>query len=201
MRFLEIAAGYKRGLNWDAIRDVADPAKGVEKYDLRKLPIENVSENTYNGVYSEHFIEHLTKEEGIAFFEEMLRILKPGGVIRTIWPPLEFVEWLRQKNDLSDHPWVKKYYNFYVVKHKFAPSDTDHLRVQDQCAEGIMYQNGEHKHIWSKFEMIDTLKMIGYIDVKEKEYQKSSMPDFQNIDTAGEVRSFHSAVIEARKPW
>ncbi len=34
MRFLEIAASRKRDLNWDAVRDVADPANGVEKYDL-----------------------------------------------------------------------------------------------------------------------------------------------------------------------
>ena len=101
MKLLEIAAGAKRGLNWDAVRDVADPAKGVEKCDLTKLPMKGVWEDTYNGVYSEHFIEHLTKDQGINFFNEMMRIMKPGGVIRSIWPPMEFVEWLRQDNDLT----------------------------------------------------------------------------------------------------
>ena len=57
-RYLEIAAGAKRGLNWDAVRDVADPAKGVEKYDMRDLPMRGVADHTYDGVYSEHFIEH-----------------------------------------------------------------------------------------------------------------------------------------------
>ena len=56
MKFLEIAASRKRDLNWDAVRDVADPANGVEKYDLTNLPMKGILDNTYNGVYSEHFI-------------------------------------------------------------------------------------------------------------------------------------------------
>tara|TARA_E500000318_G_scaffold46866_2_gene44199 strand:- start:1731 stop:2336 length:606 start_codon:yes stop_codon:yes gene_type:complete len=201
MRFLEIAASRKRGLNWDAVRDVADPANGVEKYDLTKLPMRGVQDETYNGVYSEHFIEHLTKEEGINFFKEMFRIMKPGGVIRSIWPPMEFVEWLRQDDDLDKHPWVQHYYRFYIVKHKFAPKGTEFMRMQDQCAEGIMWQNGEHKHIWRKKELVDSLKDIGYNNVREYKYQQSGLPAFANIDTPGDIRAFHSAVIEASKPW
>lgn len=198
MRFLEIAASKQRGLNWDAVRDV--PMPGVMVYDMRNLPMKGVLDETYNGVYNEHFIEHLTKDEGINFLKEMLRVMKPGGVIRTIWPPMEFVEWLRQEDDLDSHPWVRNYYQFYVVKHKFAPKGTEWMRIQDQCAEGIMWQNGEHKHIWSKKELIDTMKEIGYYNVKEMKYQQSIQPGFNNIDTPGEIRAFHSAVVEAMKP-
>lgn len=198
MRFLEIAGSKQRGLNWDAVRDV--PMPGVMVYDMRDLPMKGVLDETYNGVYNEHFIEHLTKDEGINFLKEMLRVMKPGGVIRTIWPPMEFVEWLRQEDDLDNHPWVQHYYQFYVVKHKFAPKGTEWMRIQDQCAEGIMWQNGEHKHIWSKKELIDTMKEIGYYNVKEMKYQQSIQPAFNNIDTPGDVRAFHSAVVEAMKP-
>lgn len=198
MRFLEIAGSKQRGLNWDAVRDV--PMPGVMVYDMRDLPMKGVQDQTYNGVYSEHFIEHLTKEEGINFLKEMLRVLKPGGVIRTVWPPMEFVEWLRQEDSLDNHPWVQHYYKFYVVKHNFAPKGTEHMRIQDQCAEGIMWQNGEHKHIWSKKELMDNLKQLGYCYIREPKYQKSFLPAFNNIDTPGEIRAFHSAVIEAMKP-
>ena len=198
MRFLEIAGSKQRGLNWDAVRDV--PMPGVMVYDMRDLPMKGVLDETYNGVYNEHFIEHLTKDEGINFLKEMLRVMKPGGVIRTIWPPMEFVEWLRQEDDLDSHPWVQHYYQFYVVKHKFAPKGTEWMRIQDQCAEGIMWQNGEHKHIWSKKELIDTMKEIGYYNIKEMKYQQSIQPAFNNIDTPGDIRAFHSAVVEAMKP-
>lgn len=198
MRFLEIAGSKQRGLNWDAVRDVKMP--GVMVYDMRDLPMRGVKDKTYSGVYNEHFIEHLTKEEGINFLKEMLRVMKPFGTIRTIWPPMEFVEWLRQEEDLDNHPWVKHYYQFYVVKHKFAPKGTEFMRMQDQCAEGIMWQGGEHKHIWGKQELIDTMKEIGYINVREKKYQESGLPAFKNIDTPGDIRAFHSAVIEAQSP-
>ena len=86
-KYLEIAACEKRSSEWDAIRDIPDSENGVEEYDMRNLPMKGVSDNTYDGVYSEHFIEHLHKQEAEAFFVEMLRILKPQGTIRTIWPP------------------------------------------------------------------------------------------------------------------
>ena len=199
MRFLELAAEKPRGLNWDGISD--KPWPGVMVYDMRKLPMRGVQDESYNGVYNEHFIEHLTKEEGINFLKEMKRVLKPGGVIRTIWPPMEFVEWLKSNEDLNNHHWIQHYYNFYVVKHNFAPKGTEHLRLQEQCAEGILYQNGEHKHIWAKTELKDVFKELGFYNIKEEKYQRSGLPDFNNIDTPGDIRAFHSAVIEATKPW
>jgi predicted SAM-dependent methyltransferase len=65
MRYLEIAPNKNRGLNWDGVRDV--PAPGCMVYDMRKLPMRGVMDNEYNGVYNEHFIEHLEKDEGIRF--------------------------------------------------------------------------------------------------------------------------------------
>ena len=32
-------------------------------------------------------------------------------------------------------------------------------------------------------------------------YMKSGVKDFNNIDTPGQIRMLHSAVIEASKPW
>ena len=75
------------------------------------------------------------------------------------------------------------------------------MTMQEQCAQGILYQNGEHKHIWGKTELMETLKQLGFYNIKLQEYQRSMLPDFNNIDTPGEVRSFHSAVVEAMKPW
>ena len=44
------------------------------------------------------------------------------------------------------------------------------------------------------------MKEIGYYNVKEMKYQQSIQPGFNNIDTPGEIRAFHSAVVEAMKP-
>lgn len=50
------------------------------------LPFQN---NEVDGVYSEHFIEHLSQTDGIGFLRECRRILKPGGTIRIATPDLE----------------------------------------------------------------------------------------------------------------
>jgi hypothetical protein len=199
MRYLEIAPNKIRGLNWDGVRDV--PAPGCIVYDMRKLPMAGVDTDTYHGVYNEHFIEHLEKAEGINFFREMLRVMKPGGIIRTIWPSMDFVDFLRSDQDLTNHPFVQGYYNFYVVKHKFAPPGNEDKSIQEQCALGLLHQNGEHKHLWYKGEMIDTLIKLGYQNIKEMPYMKSGVRDFNDIDTPGQIRALHSAVVEASKPW
>lgn len=202
-RYLEIAAGFKRGLNWDAVRDVADSAKGVEKYDMRDLPMKGVMDNTYDGVYSEHFIEHLTKAEGVAFLMEMKRVLKPGGTIRTVWPPREFVDKLLSSEALSadEKFFCAAYHKFYVVQHGFCPKEYRNEPVRIQCAQGLLWQNGEHKYVWGREELINTLKDLGFVMVNSHRYQESRVADFRNIDTDGKIRMLHSAVVEAQKSW
>jgi|TARA_E500000318_G_scaffold75127_1_gene69715 ubiquinone/menaquinone biosynthesis C-methylase UbiE len=202
-RYLEIAAGFKRSLNWDAVRDVPDPEKGVEKYDMRDLPMKGVADNTYDGVYSEHFIEHLTRSEGVDFLMEMKRVLKPGGTIRTIWPPREFVDKL-----LSDEPltvdeeyFCAAYHKFYVVRHNFAPPGYENEPIRIQCAQGLLWQNGEHLYVWSKEELMQCFKDLGFIMTRSHNYQQSRVVDFQNMDTDSKIRMLHSAVVEAQKPW
>jgi len=47
--------------------------------------------------------------------------------------------------------------------------------------------------------MIDTLKSLGFSDVKEHNYRESRVADFINIDTPGVIRALHSGVVEATK--
>jgi len=199
MKYLEIAPNKIRGLNWEGVRDV--PAPGCIVYDMRNLPMDGVADNTYSGVYNEHFIEHLEKDEGINFLKEMFRVMTPSGVIRIVWPSMDFVDYLKSDRDLTDDPFVEHYYRVYIQKHKFAPKGTEHLSPQLQCAEGLLWQQGEHKHLWYKQELIDTLVELGYQNVKEMPYSKSGLMDFNNIDTPGQIRMLHSTVVEATKPW
>ena len=197
-RYLEIAAEKPRGLNWTVMNLATH--NGVTKGDATNLPLP-YSDNEFDGVYSEHFIEHMYKYQGINFFKEVKRILKMGGVIRTVWPPYEFVEKLVSGDKLNEQEtnFVDHYYNFYVVKEKFSPAGNSHRSKREQCALGLLHQKGQHLHIWSKTEMIDTLKSFGFSNVKEHTYMQSGISDFQNIDTPGVIRALHSGVVEATK--
>jgi len=63
-----------------------EPGPGGIKCDLsRALPIDSAS---VDFIFSEHFIEHLSRDQGAAFLRECYRVLKPGGVIRISTPDL-----------------------------------------------------------------------------------------------------------------
>jgi ubiquinone/menaquinone biosynthesis C-methylase UbiE len=198
-QFLEVAAEKTRGLNWTST-NIAKHS-GVDRVDMRDLPTK-YKDNSFDGIYSEHFIEHLYKYQGINFFKEAFRILKPGGTIRTVWPPYEFVEHLVSDEPLTgdEEYFCANYHNFYVLKHKFAPPGNKHRSIREQCALGLLYQNGEHLYVWPKQEMMETLKDIGFKRVKEYKYQESGVLEFKGIDTPGHIRALHSAVVEATKP-
>ena len=48
---------------------------------------------------------------------------------------------------------------------------------------------------------METLFELGFRDVKEMPYGQSGVRDFNGIDTPGQIRMLHSAVVEASKPW
>lgn len=197
-QFLEIAADRPRGLNWTVVN--LQDRSGVDNLDLTNLPTPYM-DNQFDGIYSEHFIEHMYKYQGINFFKEAHRILKSGGTIRTVWPPYEFVKKLAGEERLTpdEHEFVEHYHAFYVVKHKFAPKGNSHRSKREQCALGLLYQNGEHLHIWSIEEMKQALLDVGFRVVKQYKYQESGVVDFKGIDTPGKIRALHSAVLEAKK--
>ena len=197
-QFLEIAADRPRGLNWTVVN--LQDRSGVDNLDLTNLPTPYM-DNQFDGIYSEHFIEHMYKYQGINFFKEAHRILKSGGTIRTVWPPYEFVKKLAGEERLTpdEHEFVEHYHAFYVVKHKFAPKGNSHRSKREQCALGLLYQNGEHLHIWGIEEMKQALLDVGFRVVKQYKYQESGVVDFKGIDTPGKIRALHSAVLEAKK--
>jgi len=54
----------------------------------QRFPFEN---GTFDYVYTEHLIEHISMEKGFFVFKECYRVLKPGGVIRVSTPDLHFL--------------------------------------------------------------------------------------------------------------
>lgn len=203
MKFLEIAGSRKKSNDWDNIRDI--PVRGSIVHDMTQLPIPGINDNTYDGVFSEHFIEHLTKEQGISFLREMYRVMKTGAVIRTIWPAMDYIEYLKSDQDLSMDPFVDKYTRYIIDSEKvftnqyYKDIDISTLRKQDKVALRLLHQEGEHKHLWYKNELIDQMIELGFREVREEQYYKSRLLEFNNIDNKQEMRILHSTVVEAIK--
>lgn len=57
-------------------------------HDLRQgIPFKS---NSADAVYTSHVLEHLVHCHAPEFLKELLRVLKPGGIIRVVVPDLEF---------------------------------------------------------------------------------------------------------------
>lgn len=199
-QFLEVAAEKTRGLNWTSTNLATHG--GVDRVDWSFLPTK-YADNSFDGIYSEHFIEHLYKYQGINYFKECMRILKPGGTVRTVWPPYEFVEKLTSGEELTkdEEHFVAAYHQFYVVQHKFAGKGHAKRSLREQCAIGLLHQQGQHLYVWPEKEMKEMLTELGFKKVQSYEYMESGVMEFKAIDTPGMIRKLHSAVVEATKPW
>ncbi|WP_169836728.1 glycosyltransferase [Thiomonas intermedia] len=63
---------------------------------------------TVDGIYSEHFIEHLSQKDILGFLRECRRVLKPGGRARIATPDLDAI--ITQFTDNNwRQPWLEKY--------------------------------------------------------------------------------------------
>ena len=82
-----------------------DPGADLQ-LDIREgLPFEDSS---VHGIYSEHFIEHLTQGEILSFLRECRRVLVPSGTVRIATPDLEAVVRQYSENDWQQ-PWLETY--------------------------------------------------------------------------------------------
>ncbi len=63
---------------------------------------------TVDGIYSEHFIEHLSQKDILGFLRECRRVLKPGGRVRIATPDLSALVTEYESNDWRQ-PWLDKY--------------------------------------------------------------------------------------------
>ncbi len=72
------------------------------------------ADNTVDGIYSEHFIEHLSQGEGAALLRECRRVLRPGAVVRVATPDLDEIvqrygteAWLGSGMKTHGYEWVQ----------------------------------------------------------------------------------------------
>lgn len=73
----------------------------VYQYDIFNLPF---PDNSVSEVLSESMLEHLSFAEERLFFEEMRRVIKPGGILNFSVPDFEVTvkQWIAAQDDWKD---------------------------------------------------------------------------------------------------
>lgn len=135
-------------------------------------------DNMIPNIYSSHFLEHLSKNEGEYFLKECLRALKPGGVIRIAVPSLEKsvseIKISIMAYEQGDYDEIQPYVT--SKRDEYVSSFSNH---------GYMYN----------FQLLErSLEKCGFTNIEEFSFRKGNILDVEKLDTRP------SLFIEAIKP-
>jgi len=70
--------------------------------------------NSVDGIFSEHFIEHISQAEGASFLRECRRILAPGGLLRIATPDLDYIA-ERYTDGWREQSWLTEFGYDWIV--------------------------------------------------------------------------------------
>lgn len=174
----------KLGVLTDAQLHVATTARklGILRGSATDLPL---AENSVDVIYSSHMLEHLDREQARAFLAEALRVLRPGGWIRTVVPDLE------------------RYVREYEAGGG-ADELIDRLRLaslskggRDRVATLVVGFRG-HRWMYDSRSLNDLHASSGFTDVSVLDPGETHIPDTGELDLR--EREDDSIYCEARKP-
>jgi predicted SAM-dependent methyltransferase len=170
---LHLGCGNQHLTGWINV-DIISSADVV--HDLTKpLPFEN---NSIEYIFNEHFIEHLTYDQGKKFLEECYRVLIPNGILRISTPNLDWVITCYIENRLEEWQNVG-------------------WRPKTKCQlmnEGLRLWG--HQYVYNDDELKTLLKIVGFNQVISENYRQSNFDVLKNIET----RPCHNElIIEATK--
>lgn len=143
--------------------------------DLR-FPL-NCNDNVWDGVFSEHVLEHLYPNQVLALLKELYRTMKQGAWIRLSVP------------DLAKHI---NYYN--------GEKGNEVFDIFPTGCEAIfsLTQNWGHRSVWDYELLKRLLEDSGFSNIKSVEYREGTD---QNLLKDSEDRRPASLYIEARKAF
>ena len=176
--YAHLGCGYRPKKDWINV----DYARGPEVqvvWDLtRGLPF---ADKSCAAIFSEHFIEHITKEDAAHLLSECHRALQPAGVLRVSTPDAElFLRAYAGDREFFEHPGFTQ------------PVDT--------AVDRVNYMMREYgQHLWCYDEELLTLmfRRAGFSRVIRQRFGVSAHPRMGNIDF--DQREFESLYLEGIK--
>jgi predicted SAM-dependent methyltransferase len=137
-------------------------------------------------VNSEHFIEHLSAEDAIAYLREAYRALRPGGVIRTSTPDLAAICRSMLERDPSDLD-VHRSHGYVASTH-------------GEMANNYVYGSG-HRRLYDEEMLALLLVEAGFAEPRRRSYGKSDHEALKGIDRHDPEGLEHFVLcLEAVKP-
>jgi predicted SAM-dependent methyltransferase len=177
IRRLQLGAGEHPQPDW-LNTDLHDYGRGDELVYLdvrRPFPLPDAS---FDFVYSEHMIEHLTYAEGQRCLRETLRVLKPEGRIRVATPSLERLAALYDGGEVA-----RRYVRWAV--------DTLEPEVEAPLPGVVInnfFRSWGHRFVYDPETLRYALDEAGFVEIEERpigelERHLPDRPEFNQLET------------------
>jgi predicted SAM-dependent methyltransferase len=167
--------------------DIA-PSPGIMRMDATKpFPFDSSS---FDYVFAEHMIEHVSSEGAMAMLTECHRILRPGGVLRIVTPDLEKLAGLYKAE--SAHPYLAYFCETFLA-------ESDPKTVGSLL--NAQFRMWGHQFLYDETLLTHALRSAGFNDIsrtKVGESTHAALSDIENEDRYPEgFLEFESLTIEA----
>lgn len=173
--------------------DIA-PLKGAIYLDATKrFPFKS---GTFEFIYCEHMLEHISISSGEAFLSECLRVLKPEGVLRIATPDMAclFVIWTESETHQM------REYIANAARHFVG-----YPRLANKCLTiNNFFYNWGHQFIYDEETLVWLLRKTGFAAIQRTKVSESTHASLRGLERHAlsigeEFNSFETMVIEGRR--
>ena len=139
----------------------------------RPLPFQD---ETFEAMYAEELIEHLSLQDGMLFLREAHRCLRPGGKIRLTTPNLRFVSQCFRREPA--HLRAMRSH-----KETFLSEDSPLDDITPAKYLNDMFHMHNHRFLYDFTTLCELLQTAGFTDIRREEYGESRWNVFQGLDS------------------
>jgi predicted SAM-dependent methyltransferase len=171
VRKLQIGAGPNEPSGW-LNTDIAPSGTEVFLDATERFPF---PDGSFQCIFSEHMIEHVPLEAGLAMLKECYRVLAPGGKVRTVTPNLEkYVQLLNGGGD----PETQRFIEAKLRLHEWpvTPLPAAYIFHREMRDWG-------HQFIYDPVTLRRCLELAGFTKIKEYRSGETTDPMFQEVES------------------
>jgi SAM-dependent methyltransferase len=155
---------------------------------IKGLPIQ---ENSCDGLYCSHTLEHLSLEDFRIALKNSFKILKNGGIFRCIVPDLQYnaIKYLKDLENNDDSASINFMINTYLGINK-RPKKLKDLIIS-------FYKNSAHLWMWDSKSLSKELINAGFSQIRICKFNDCEDKMFNECEDLG--RFENAVAIECRK--
>lgn len=188
---LHIGGGWSRLDGW--LNTDIELIPDVMRMDAtQRLPF---ADGTFNYVYTEHMIEHVSYQKAMYMLRECHRVMKEGGVIRIVTPDLAAIVGLYGSELRVD----QQEYLLWFCRTLVPPEFPDNAA----SAINAMFRQWGHQFIYDEQTLMHSMRAAGFRSIERCVLGQSCHLDLQNLENQERypkgLLNFESVALEGLK--